>query len=84
MSMVWIERRLPTHAYYATLIGSVWSPTLQKEVKGFSWGFVSKAKPSDKFVAWNSVQLSVVGSFYHKSKAKKALITSVIENALAK
>lgn len=84
MTFVWVERRIPGHAYYVALQGNVWSPTLGKEVSDFPWGFISKATRADKFTAWNSVALCVVGKFYHKTKAKKALIASVIEHALAK
>lgn len=79
----WEERNDPRPAIYcADLVGEVWSPTLGKLVPGFVWGWVIKGKRSERFLAWNAVQQEEVGHFYHKSRAKKALVASVVEQVL--
>lgn len=81
--MKWKEKCVPGYVYYATLVGDIWSCTLQKTVEDFPWGHVSKMKLSDRYDAWDTMKMKSIGVYYHKSKAKKALVTSVVERALA-
>lgn len=83
MTLIWKEKKNPPGAvYYATLVGEAWSPTLGKSVPDFVWGMVSKASRADKFLAWNSIRMETVGLYYHKTRAKKAVVASVVEQAL--
>lgn len=80
--MRWVEKRVPSYVYYETLVGELWSPTLQKTVEDFPWGHVCKRKSSERYVAWDSVALNNIGAFYHKTSAKKALVATVVERVL--
>lgn len=70
--------------YCSYLMGDVYSPTLQKTVPDFIWGSVYKRQTNEKFHAYHCVMQRMVGQFYHKTSAKKALIASVVEHALNK
>ena len=87
MNLYWVEKTNTPggYVYHATLRGDRESDYLQKTLTDYPWGFVTKRTSSEKFATYATFGGDAnhsVGTYYHKSKAKDAVMLAALEDEL--
>lgn len=87
MKLYWVEQTNTSggYVYHATLRGDRQSGCLQKVLTDYPWGFVTKRQASDKYATYATFGGDAhhsVGTYYHKSKAKDAVVAAALEEEL--
>lgn len=77
----WRRKCTPRAVWWEELHGPYWSPTLRMFVP-LTLGYVAKMNPRDKFYAYDYTNFRAVGTFYHKTKAKQALVSAIVMSIL--